>query len=41
MTDAESDSYGGFIAALVLAAVAMGAWGSVRMSRWDRAYAAS
>lgn len=39
--DAESGSYGGFIAGLVLAAVAMGTWGSVRMSRWDRAYAAS
>ncbi|MEU9956791.1 hypothetical protein [Streptomyces sp. NPDC050982] len=39
--DADSDSYGGLIAGLVLAAVAMGAWGSVRMSRWDRAYAAS
>lgn len=39
--DAESGSYGGLIAGLVLAAVAMGTWGSVRMSRWDRAYAAS
>ncbi|MFG2347091.1 hypothetical protein [Streptomyces phaeochromogenes] len=40
-TGTESDSYGGLIAGLVLAAVAMGTWGSVRMSRWDRAYAAS
>ncbi|MFD3313010.1 hypothetical protein [Streptomyces sp. NPDC058694] len=39
--DTESDSYGGLIAGLVLAAVAMGTWGSVRMSRRDRAYAAS
>ncbi|MEU5340993.1 hypothetical protein AB0H18_09175 [Streptomyces sp. NPDC020766] len=29
------------VAALVLAAGAMGTWGSVRMSRWDHAYAAS
>ncbi|MCZ4508866.1 hypothetical protein O3Q52_11750 [Streptomyces sp. ActVer] len=41
VTDVESDSYGGLIAGLVLAAVAMGTWGSVRMSRWDHAYAAS
>ncbi len=41
VTDAESDSYGGLIAALILAAVATGTWGSVRMSRWDHAYAAS
>ncbi|MEV2197936.1 hypothetical protein AB0I02_44215 [Streptomyces phaeochromogenes] len=40
-TGTESDSYGGLVAALVLAAVAMGTWGSVRMSRWDHAYAAS
>jgi hypothetical protein len=41
VTSVESDAYGGFIAALVVAAVAMGTWGSVRMSRRNEEYVAS
>lgn len=36
--DADSTSYGGLIAGLFLAAVAMGTWGGVRQNRWDREY---
>ncbi|MFJ8085062.1 hypothetical protein ACIQ6Y_31145 [Streptomyces sp. NPDC096205] len=35
---ADSTSYGGLIAGLFLAAVAMGTWGGVRQNRWDREY---
>ncbi|MFF0204133.1 hypothetical protein [Streptomyces sp. NPDC005017] len=36
--DADATSYGGLIAGLFLAAVAMGTWGGVRQSRWNREY---
>ncbi|MEW2567051.1 hypothetical protein [Streptomyces sp. NPDC047070] len=38
VTVAEDDSYGVLITSLLLAAVGMGTWGSVRMSRYDRAH---
>lgn len=35
---ARATSYGGLLAGLFVAAVAMGTWGGVRQSRWDREY---
>jgi hypothetical protein len=37
-TDVERSSNAGFLAVLFVLAVAMGTWGGVRQSRWDREY---
>ncbi|MFF3376099.1 hypothetical protein ACFYXF_24480 [Streptomyces sp. NPDC002680] len=39
--DVDTTSYGALLASLVVAAVAMGTWGGVRQSRWDREYDAT
>lgn len=39
--DVDTASYGELLAYLMVAAVAMGTWGGVRQSRWDREYAAT
>ncbi|MDX3457296.1 hypothetical protein PV396_35980 [Streptomyces sp. ME02-8801-2C] len=39
--DVDTASYGELLAYLLVAAVAMGTWGGVRQSRWDREYEAT
>ncbi len=36
----DTSSYGELLAYLMVAVVAMGTWGGVRQSRWDRVYEA-